>query len=109
MRIIITENQKYILRRLNQFIEIAEEQIEGYDLNDDDSWWCRYYNPDSFLEHLIEQSIEEFINQNWEFFHDDSDKGGSDMDISFLNRIFDENYGNYVKNLFVRKCNQSRR
>ena len=35
MRIIITENQKYVLRRLQQFIDIVEEQIDGYERNED--------------------------------------------------------------------------
>jgi hypothetical protein len=30
------------------------------------------------------------------------------MDISLLNKIVEENYGNYIRNLFVRKCNKSR-
>ena len=108
MKIIITENQNYVLRRVQQFIEIVEEQIEGYELNEDGSWWCRHNTPNTFLDNLRERSIEEFVNQNWAFFHDTSEKGGSDMDISMLNRIVEENYGNYIRNLFVRKCNKSR-
>jgi hypothetical protein len=108
MKIIITENQNYLLRRVQQFIEIVEEQIEGYELNEDGSWWCRNYNADTFFENLMDYSIQEFIRDNWSFFHDTSEKGGSDMDISMLNRIVEENYGNYIRNLFVRKCNKSR-
>jgi hypothetical protein len=108
MKIIITENQNYVLRRVQQFIEIVEEQIEGYELNEDGSWWCRHHNEDTFFENLLEQSIQEFIRYNWSFFHDTSEKGGSDMDISMLYRIVEENYGNYIRNLFVRKCNKSR-
>jgi hypothetical protein len=51
-----------------------------------------------------EQSIEEFISHNWDFFHDDSENGGANMDISMLNKIVEENYGNYIRNMFVRKC-----
>ena len=108
MKIIITENQNYVLRRVQQFIEIVEVQIEGYELNEDGSWWCRHHNEDTFFENLVEQSIHNFISNNWSFFHDTSEKGGSDMDISMLNRIVEENYGNYIRNLFVRKCNKSR-
>ena len=108
MRIIITENQRYVLRRIQQFIEIVEEQIEGYEQNEDGSWWCQFYDPDTFVDNVWNIVIEEFINENWDFFHNDSETGGSNMDISFLNNIFNQNYGNYIKNLFVRKCNKSR-
>jgi hypothetical protein len=108
MKIIITENQNYVLRRLQQFIEIVEDQIEGYELNEDGSWWCRHYNPNTFLENLRDRSIEEFTSQNWNFFHDHSENGGSDMDLSMLYEIVDVNYGNYIRNLFTRKCGQSR-
>ena len=50
MKIIITENQNYVLRRVQQFIEIVEDHIEGYELNEDGSWWCRNYNADTFLK-----------------------------------------------------------
>ena len=52
----------------------------------------------------MDHSIQEFIRDNWSFFHDTSEKGGSDMDISILNKIVEQNYGNYIRNLFVRKC-----
>jgi len=108
MKIIITENQNYVLRRLQQFIDIVEEQIEGYEQNEDGSWWCKYNNSDTFFENLADRSIEEFISQNWNFFHDNSETGGSEMDISMLNKIVEENYGNYIRNLFVRKCGYNR-
>jgi len=108
MKIIITENQNYLLRRVQQFIDIVEDHIEGYELNEDGSWWCRNYNEDTFFENLMDHSIQEFIRDNWSFFHDTSEKGGSDMDISILNKIVEQNYGNYIRNLFVRKCNKSR-
>ena len=52
----------------------------------------------------MNNSIEEFIDKNWDFFHDNSETGGSDMDISILNKIIEQNYGNYIRNLWVRKC-----
>jgi hypothetical protein len=105
MKIIITENQNYILRRLQQFINIVEDQIEGYELNEDNSWWClAYYNPELFIDNIRDQSIEEFTSQNWNFFHDNSENGGSDIDLGVLYKIVEENYGNYIRNLFVRKC-----
>jgi len=108
MKIIITENQNYLLRRIQQFIEIVERRIVYYEMSEDNAWWCRNDNPNSFYESFEENCIEEFIIQNWYFFHDDSDKGGANMDISLLNKIVEENYGNYIRNLFVRKCNHSR-
>ena len=108
MRIIITENQQFLLRRIQNFIDIVEDQIEGYEKNEDGAWWCKYNTPDTFLDQIRDRSIEEFVNGNWAFFHDDSEKGGSNMDITIVTNIVDQEYGNYIKNLFVRKCNKSR-
>jgi hypothetical protein len=108
MKIIITENQNYILRRLQQFIEIVENRIEEYE-KEDNPWWCSaYYNPNIFFNNFSSNSIEDFINQNWEFFHDDSKTGGSDMDISKLEIIIENNYGNYLRNLWVNRCQTKR-
>ena len=104
MRIIITENQNYILRRLQQFIEIVESEIDEFE-NAGTTWWCKEFNSsDSIVREVCELSIEEFINYNWDFFHDDSYRGGANMDISMLNKIVEQNYGNYIRNMFVRKC-----
>ena len=108
MKIIITENQHFLLRRIQNFIDIVEEQIEGYERNIDGAWWCKYNTPDTFLDQVKDRSIEEFVNSNWDFFHDNTEKGGSDMDISLITNIVEQEYGNYIKNLFVRKCNKSR-
>jgi hypothetical protein len=108
MKIIITENQHFLLRRIQNFIDIVEEQIEGYERNSDGAWWCKYNTPDTFLDQVKDRSIEEFVNSNWDFFHDNTEKGGSDMDISLITNIVEQEYGNYIKNLFVRKCNKSR-
>ena len=107
MKIIITENQNYLLRRVQQFIEIVEKRIDDYEMSEDNAWWCRNDNPNSFYESFEENCIYEFIGQNWDFFHDDSDKGGANMDITLLNNIVENNYGNYIRNMFVRKCDQS--
>jgi hypothetical protein len=108
MRIIITENQKYLIRRVQQFIDVVEDMINEYELQDN-PWWCSaVHHPQIFFDVITDRSIGEFINQNWDFFHDDSDRGGANMDISLLNKIVEENYGNYIRNLYVRKCNQSR-
>lgn len=110
MKIIITENQNFLLRRIQQFVKIVEDQIEVFESAEDyryyDPWWCKNNNnnPNIFFDNLVDRSIEEFINKNWDFFHDDSEKGGSDMDISMLNKIVEDNYGDYIRNLFVRKC-----
>ena len=108
MKIIITENQNYILRRLQEFIEIVEERIDGFEMSEHNAWWCRHNGPYSFLNDFVEQCIEAFTIRNWDFFHDDSDRGGTNIDISLLNKVVEENYGNYIRNMFVRKCNHSR-
>jgi hypothetical protein len=108
MKIIITENQNYILRRLHKFIEGVEELIDEYELQDNHPWWCRSGNPNSFFNNIRNTVIDEFMDQNREFFDDESEKGGANMNISILHKIVEENYGNYVRNMFVRKCGQSR-
>ena len=105
MKIIITENQNYVLRRLQQFIDIVESEIDEFEKNNQSPWWCNGLNSsDILVREVCELSIEEFINYNWDFFHDDSERGGSNMDITMLNKIVEENYGNYIRNLWVRKC-----
>ena len=39
MKIIITENQNYILRRLQQFIDIVESEIDEFENNNQSPWW----------------------------------------------------------------------
>ena len=104
MKIIITENQNYLLRRVQQFIEIVEKRIDDYEMSEDNDYWCRNNNPNSFYESFENRCVDEFIDQNWDFFRDD----WANMDISLLKKIVEENYGNYIRNLFVRKCNHSR-
>jgi len=109
MKIIITENQNYILRRLQEFVEVVEKRIDDYEMSEQNAWWCgNYTDPYSFYGGFVDRCIEKFTIRNWNFFNDDSDKGGSDMDISILYKIVEENYGNYVRNMFVRKCDKSR-
>jgi len=108
MKVIITENQLYVFRRLEEFIRIVEDQIEGYENQEDNPWWCRNNNPDDFLQNLKNRSIEIFTEKNWNFFHNKSKTGGSNMDISILNDIVNKQYGNYIRNLFVSKCNYLR-
>ena len=104
MQIIITENQNYLIRRVQQFIEIVETRIDDHEMSEDNAWWCRNNNPNSFYESFENRCVDEFIDQNWDFFRDD----WANMDISLLKKIVEENYGNYIRNLFVRKCNHSR-
>jgi hypothetical protein len=99
-----TRGKNFIVRRLQQFIDIVEDQIEGYELHEDNPWWCANSNPDYFFDNLRDRSIEEFVDKNWNFFHDTSEQGGSDTDTSMLYKIVEDNYGNYIRNLFVRKC-----
>ena len=88
MKVIITENQLFIFRRIQEFIDIVEKQIKGYEKQEDNPWWCRNNNPEDFLQNLK--------------------TGGANMDISVLNDIVYREYGNYIRNLFVSKCGYSR-
>lgn len=108
MKVIITENQLFIFRRIQEFIDIVEDQIKGYENQGDNAWWCKHNNPESFFDNLKGRSIEIFVDQNWDFFHDDSETGGSNMDTQILYDIVNKEYGNYIRNLFVRKCGYSR-
>lgn len=108
MKIIITENQLFLFRRIQEFIDIVEGQIKGYENQEDNAWWCKYNDPDSFLNDLKGRSIEKFVDNNWDFFHDDSETGGANMNTQILNDIVNKEYGNDIRNLFVRKCYYSR-
>lgn len=108
MKIIISENQHFFLRRYSQFIGIVEEQYEGYERVPDNMryWWCENNTPEGFLEDFAERCVNVFIDENFDFFHGEGP--GADMDIRFLYRFIKENYGNDIMNLFVRKCDHSR-
>jgi len=108
MKVIITENQLFIFRRIQEFIDIVEDQIDGYETQENNPWWCKRNNPESFFDNLKGRSIEIFVDQNWDFFHDDSETGGANMDTQILYDIVNKEYGNYIRNLFVRKCGYSR-
>jgi hypothetical protein len=103
MKIIITESQNYILRRMQQLNDIVENEINLFKINENpilNHYWCKEYkSADDFFKEKCDLSIHEFISQNWNFLH-----SGSDEDISMLNKIVEENYGNYIRNMFVRKC-----
>lgn len=107
MRILITENQIHLLRLLGQFIEIVEDQIEGYKVNLEFAWWCKVYDEDSFTTNLIDRSIEELIDRNWDFFHDDTDKGGATMDLELIDDYAREHYTEQIIDVFRRKCGSS--
>jgi len=103
MKIIITESQNYILRRMQQLNDIVENEINLFKINENpilNHYWCKEYkSADSFFKEKSELSIHEFISQNWNFLH-----SGSDEDIIMLNKLVEEKYGNYIRNMFVRKC-----
>ena len=110
MKIIITENQNYLIRRVQQFIEIVEKRIDDHEMSEDNDYWCRNNNTNSFYESFVDRCIEEFISQNWDFFRDNwanMDNLVSIISGSLLKKIVEENYGNYIRNMFVRKCDQS--
>jgi hypothetical protein len=50
MKIIITENQNYVLRRLQEFVEVVEEWIDDYEMSEQNAWWCRHNGPYSFYD-----------------------------------------------------------
>ena len=105
MKILITENQNYILRRYQRFIEIVEGRIKEYEKQGASEWWCSVvHSPDRLVTVLTDWSIEEFVSHNWDFFEDDYEKVESGMNLIDLDVIFEKNYGNYVRDLWVRKC-----
>jgi hypothetical protein len=106
MKIIITESQNYILRRMQQLNDIVENEINLFKINENpilNHYWCKEYkSADNFFKEKCDLSIHEFISQNWDFFH--SEKSKSLDSFHFLNKLVEENYGNYIRNMFVRKC-----
>ena len=69
MKIIITESQNYILRRIQQLNDIVENRINLFKINENpilNGYWCKEYkSADSFFKEVSDLSIDEFINQNW--------------------------------------------
>ena len=109
MKIIITESQNYILRRMQQLNDIVENEINLFEINDNpilNGYWCKEYNSaDDFFTEVSELSVGEFIRNNWDFFHDDSyNYANANMGISMLTKIVEEKYGNYIRTLFHSKC-----
>ena len=109
MKILITENQKHLLRLVSRFSEFVEWQIEGYkkQKSKDGRFWCRYYDEDSFVDNVINRSVEELIDDQWHFFHDDTDKGGSTMDLDLLFDYGRKNYADQIVDVYRRKCGNS--
>ena len=106
MKIIITESQSYILRRIEQLNDIVEWQINLFKINDNDilnNYWCKKFkSADSFFKEICELSVGEFISNNWDIFHPEKNKS---LDgFHFLNKLVEKNYGNYIRNLFHSKC-----
>jgi len=106
MKIIITESQNYILRRIQQLNDIVEKQINLFKINENpilNNYWCKEYkSADDFFEMVSELSVGEFISNNWDFFNPEKNKS---LDgFHFLNKLVEENYGNYIRTLFHSKC-----
>jgi len=106
MKIIITESQNYILRRIQQLNDIVEKQINLFKINENpilNNYWCKEYkSADSFFKEVSELSVGEFISNNWDFFNPEKNKS---LDgFHFLNKLVEENYGNYIRTLFHSKC-----
>ena len=105
MKILITENQRHLLRLVGHFSEIVEEQIEGYKLQQKGNlFWCKYYDKDGFVDNVLNRSVEELIDQNWHFFHDDTEKGGATMDLDLLFDYGVENYADQIVDVYKLKC-----
>lgn len=107
MKILITENQKHLLRLVSRFSEFVERQIEGYELQKGDFFWCKYYNEDSFVYNVINRSVEELIDDQWYFFHDDTEKGGSTMDLGLLLDYGKHHYAKQIIDVYRSKCGKS--
>ena len=107
MKIIITENQKHLLRLVLFFSEIVELKIADYEQQKKDMSWCKYYDEDSFVNKFFNMSLDDFINDQWHFFHDDTEKGGSTMDFDLLYKYARRNYTDQIRDLYRRKCGNS--
>jgi hypothetical protein len=107
MKIIITESQNNLLRRVQQFIDIVEDIIEYYE-EPPITWWCNTFSIDGFVDAIQSKAHNEFRDTNYQLYHDSMSNGGKGWDAGFLYDLVEENYGNYLRNLYVRKCDQSR-
>jgi len=107
MKILITENQKHLLRLVSRFSEFVELQIEGYELQKGDFFWCKYYDEYSFVDNVINRSVEELIDYQWHFFHDDTEKGGSTMNLDLLYDYAQHHYPEQIIDVYRSKCGSS--
>ena len=108
MKIIITESQNYILRRIQQLNDIVENEINLFKINENpilNGYWCKEYkSADNFFKEVCESSVEKFIEHNWDFFHNKSYEDKVSDGFHFLNKFVEENYGHYIRILYHRKC-----
>lgn len=104
MKILITENQRHLLRLVGHFSEILDNVFNDY-VKNKTAHFCRVYgSPEEFANNAIYWSIETLAEENWDFFHDPSEKGGADMKLTLLVDYAEENYkGKFIK-LFKHRC-----
>lgn len=104
MKILITENQKHLLRLVGHFSEILDNEFNDYVYNKN-TYFCRVYGtPEEFANNTIYRSIETLAEENWDFFHDPSEKGGANIKLTLLVDYAEEKYKGKFINLFNRKC-----
>ena len=104
MKILITENQRHLLRLVGQFYEILDNEFNNYVKNKTAHFCGVYGSPEEFANNTIHRSIETLAEENWDFFHDPSEKGGAYIKLTLLVDYAEENYKGKFIDLFNNRC-----
>ena len=75
MKVIITENQLFIFRRIQDFIDIVEKQIKGYEkqnyllncykeANTKENYMCKTFMNEKNIENILIPRYNQWIKMN---------------------------------------------
>jgi sugar-specific transcriptional regulator TrmB len=108
MKIIITEEQNFIIRRINDINELIEEIIDEYE--NESTSWCNYYDMNSFVSAISYATYSGFLEKYKTYYGLESHYPNQvknelkEKTNIFIKNLVETNYGNHLRNLYVRKC-----
>lgn len=99
------DSQNFFIRRLPSIINYVELDIEEVESDENVHNMCSYYTIDSFVYSFVQTTMDKFADDNVRFFNDrDGMVRFTDEEKEFFVNIINKNYGNYLRNLYVRLC-----
>jgi hypothetical protein len=99
------DSQNFFIRRLPSIINYVELDIEDVESQEMSHRMCSYYTIDSFVYSFVQTAMDKFADDNVQFFNDrDGMVRFTDEEKEFFVNIINKNYGNYLRNLYVRLC-----